>query len=725
MSGRYLMRQQMIHPVLVGALISVAASFAHAGDPPKPVKPADPSASAKMPVETVHALCIGVSDYSSHRKFNDLAAARTDAEIMHSVFREEYGYQSRLLLDSDATYERIMEEIDRLSGVGPEDAVIIFFAGHGHNVTKDDATYGFLVPYGSRVPDEVGEEARRLVAAKERALPGAVGDDRVAKKSQNDQRDGDPALDRVHGTMDQSPVADTDADVGVSLRDIENARSSTVYSPEWLSDRYVRIDIMRDRLLESDAKHVLMLFDSCFSGIALDLKQRPIYSRGVGGNDREDARHRLLSDGSRVVMTAGMAEQKVYENTATPDDIADNQYLKKAKAHGVFTRQVVLSLSGDELALTSSELFSSVYDNVTDWGEANSMHRMTPQRRAMGARGGDFVFVKSPDAKWLQIVGKLYAKEVGKVPAGGVDGRGQGAEKPKRKNIRKKDRIRLERAAMEAELAQKQPWLDMMIISQEVARTQGGEGRGSSSEHWRELIRRNERLAAQGDPTATAAMSLAYQHGIGVEKDSEHARVWAIESRDVGSFEGRMMLQLIQGMNAEEILAMASGVMQNQDIGDINSAMTMGFVASSAFDDERVGHIAALLLGGISAFGILTEEKPEQFAIRAIDARDEYMRRLDQGVGRNDNRQVELLQEWLNAANWLKDHAQGYEKSQGMYATLAPTISKRLTSALSAYQKRVRNGRTYQSEKDALAAADRYTDELVVLTLSEFVFNAQ
>ncbi|MEL6329548.1 MAG: caspase family protein [Planctomycetota bacterium] len=683
-------------------LLSAARSGAAAFQRPATVKKEEAEAKElpRFPVQTVHAIVVGVSDYESNRDFRDkpLPAATTDARRMARVFKDVYGFDTKLLLGEDAHYEAIWGLIDEIEITNPDDAIVFFFGGHGHTLEVYDERFGFIVPSGTKVPDEVTELAKQIAEA----MP--AGDDETA------DTDGD------------EPDAAGSGGPAVPRSAIEEAERRTEQDPEWLGDRYIRVDELRDRLMEKNVKHAVMILDSCFSGAAVNLEFEAPRARGAG-DERENSRYRLLERGSRIVVTAGMANETVWEAPAEPED-RDHPFLRDAESHGVFTRELTLSLTEPEqMAISTSELFDEVYDGVIDWGEAND-RRFTPQRRIIEARGGDFVFVKDPKLDWLAVVQELRDELERDGPRagrrrGGVD-RGAGGARELR-NPNRADIRRMDREEAERRLANAQPELDLMVLSQEIAKAQLVDNADEAlrTPRWRSWARRNEKLAAQGDPTATASMALAYQHGVGVQKDPDRARVWATEARDTNSIEGETSLALLNGQDPKKIIEDAVAA-QNVNNAQATAAVTAAsFAAGSLGGGAKAGGILAGIIGGALIIGELIREPTLEELAGSLDKnRELYLAEDARGLRRRSPEQRKAIERWLNAAKGIEARVEAREKDGSMFVELAPTVSKRLSNAVNAV-KRGRPGRNFESMDDAKQAADRFTDELLVLVASE------
>lgn len=90
-----------------------------------------------------HALIIGVQNYTS---YDPLKTPISDAQAIASVLETRYGFQTTTLLDAD--FSSIVGGIVQLSTrIGPDDNVLIYFAGHG---VLNAAQRGFWLPLDAR-----------------------------------------------------------------------------------------------------------------------------------------------------------------------------------------------------------------------------------------------------------------------------------------------------------------------------------------------------------------------------------------------------------------------------------------------------------------------------------------------------------------------------------------------------------------------------------------------
>jgi len=95
---------------------------------------------------TYHALVIGVSDYRC-TGWPQLGTARNDAEAVAHVLTQRYGFQTTLLLESAASREGVIAALDQMMQLHPNDALLIYFAGHGYYDTNMDE--GYWIPFGA------------------------------------------------------------------------------------------------------------------------------------------------------------------------------------------------------------------------------------------------------------------------------------------------------------------------------------------------------------------------------------------------------------------------------------------------------------------------------------------------------------------------------------------------------------------------------------------------
>ena len=154
--------RQLLAPV-VALVVLTSASDAAPAPATQPgtnkavgLAPAEPRRAQKRhsPYRKMHALCIGINDYTSPG-IPDLAYAENDAREVSQVLRRVYGFDHvRLLVGKQATRNAIIDGVADLSDrskVGKEDAALIFFSGHGVTVPTSSGEQGYLLPVDAKV----------------------------------------------------------------------------------------------------------------------------------------------------------------------------------------------------------------------------------------------------------------------------------------------------------------------------------------------------------------------------------------------------------------------------------------------------------------------------------------------------------------------------------------------------------------------------------------------
>jgi Caspase domain len=107
------------------------------------------------------ALAIGINRYKLTPPLN---YARNDAESFAELLRNTFGFPDKsvsVLLDEDATREQILTQFLAFTAntVGPDDRVVVFFAGHGCTRRGRRGEVGFLVPVDGK-PDNLSTLVR-------------------------------------------------------------------------------------------------------------------------------------------------------------------------------------------------------------------------------------------------------------------------------------------------------------------------------------------------------------------------------------------------------------------------------------------------------------------------------------------------------------------------------------------------------------------------------------
>jgi hypothetical protein len=118
-----------------------------------------PNASELIP--GYHALVIGINQYANFgtKGWSDLQTARNDARQIADQLNTEYGFDVRLLVDEAATRDTILQELDAIATSYPDDAILIYYAGHGYY--KEDVGQGYWIPSDARKNTEDGTLAKQ------------------------------------------------------------------------------------------------------------------------------------------------------------------------------------------------------------------------------------------------------------------------------------------------------------------------------------------------------------------------------------------------------------------------------------------------------------------------------------------------------------------------------------------------------------------------------------
>lgn len=134
-------------PLLQYSLLSITLLTASACGRPENSS-AQPTANPQTAAAALHfhALVIGVSDYSGS-DWPTLSTARDDADAIGSVLEDQYGFDVVKLLDRKASRKNILHALDELMTLGADDALLIYFAGHGFYDRQMDE--GYWIPSGA------------------------------------------------------------------------------------------------------------------------------------------------------------------------------------------------------------------------------------------------------------------------------------------------------------------------------------------------------------------------------------------------------------------------------------------------------------------------------------------------------------------------------------------------------------------------------------------------
>lgn len=130
--------------ILLGTLVLVIAAC----DRPKQnTSEQDPVVLPAASTLNYHALVIGISDYAG-TGWPKLGTARGDAEAMGNILQSRFGFKVTELTGSQATRGKILRALDQLMRLNTNDALLIYFAGHGFYDEQMDE--GYWIPYGAQ-----------------------------------------------------------------------------------------------------------------------------------------------------------------------------------------------------------------------------------------------------------------------------------------------------------------------------------------------------------------------------------------------------------------------------------------------------------------------------------------------------------------------------------------------------------------------------------------------
>lgn len=119
-----------------------------------------PSETLAELTPSYHALVVGINAYrkAGADGWEPLVTARGDAEAIGDILAQTYGFSVTRLLDGQASRQAIMTALDGYVGLTANDAVLLYFAGHGfYDEALDE---GYWIPADARrvVGDRLARE---------------------------------------------------------------------------------------------------------------------------------------------------------------------------------------------------------------------------------------------------------------------------------------------------------------------------------------------------------------------------------------------------------------------------------------------------------------------------------------------------------------------------------------------------------------------------------------
>lgn len=102
--------------------------------------------SAPEKMLNYHAIIIGIDDYSG-TGWPKLNTPTSDAQAVGETLRSAYGFQVTELIDKQASRKQILQTLDQTMNLTDNDALLIYYAGHGYYDQKMDE--GYWIPHGA------------------------------------------------------------------------------------------------------------------------------------------------------------------------------------------------------------------------------------------------------------------------------------------------------------------------------------------------------------------------------------------------------------------------------------------------------------------------------------------------------------------------------------------------------------------------------------------------
>ncbi len=124
-----------------------------------------------------YAVIIGIDRYQNLPPDRQLAYAVRDAKGIEATLKRNYRFDKiYTLFDSDASRDQIMRLLTKElpKTIGKEDALFIFWAGHGNQEKTDEGELGYLIPhdgnadgiYGNVTMDQLKNDISKAIPAK-------------------------------------------------------------------------------------------------------------------------------------------------------------------------------------------------------------------------------------------------------------------------------------------------------------------------------------------------------------------------------------------------------------------------------------------------------------------------------------------------------------------------------------------------------------------------------
>src|SRR6185436_9422622 len=100
------------------------------------------------------AVVVGIDRYGGG--IAPLRSAVADARAIGEVLRRDHGFETWEVFDEEASRARLMALLGALGALGPEDLLLVYFAGHGIAMDGEAGPAGYLVPVDARRAEREG-----------------------------------------------------------------------------------------------------------------------------------------------------------------------------------------------------------------------------------------------------------------------------------------------------------------------------------------------------------------------------------------------------------------------------------------------------------------------------------------------------------------------------------------------------------------------------------------
>ncbi|MBK7403404.1 MAG: caspase family protein [Phycisphaerales bacterium] len=385
----------------------------------------------------------------------DLRLAESDAAGVADALRTEYGFETTRLQPSHGGPEL---PLLLLGSDATRDAIFKTLDGCMSDLGRDDVLVIFYSGHGVRLELNEPDKPRRVEGYIVPAGPIR------------------PPSDATAAEYGQSLVSMTD-----------------------LADKI--------RGLGSRGRHVLLLLDCCFSGLAAQ-------PRGAS-EDKESRLYRYLANNrSRIVITAGTDGQLAFEPS-----VGD---------HGYFTQALLNTLAdraGRPDPFCATEMFNGLRAEMLDLIlERKEGIELSPQMRPLRMERGELVFVPAQAVETERRLAGL--QDSGPEATGaGAGAKGMATEPP---------------PEIFAETTQ--PEIEQVVKQAEIERQSRPGEDLSEDPAWRTRYETYEGRAAAGDQNAMTVLHVLTLYGMGTPRDERAAFTWASEASDLRSDLGTLFL---------------------------------------------------------------------------------------------------------------------------------------------------------------------------------------